>query len=184
MPQDPSSKKPWEYLLDPMISEETIAPAQDYIDSPSLDRSPWQARVAGFGAGALEGLRQQITPAQALLSAIPGGAALRGLGRGAKVATQGLRKAAPTLDLIEDIPTQQIAPSMDDVGALIGDMNRNLARIPPKKPLMGPSIGELLPEATPVGGEYMYNLGRQAPQIGREFNPLEALGPRFGGKAR
>lgn len=49
-------------LFDPIVPKEAIQGLLDYVDSPSVERSPMRARVQGFGAGALEGLREQLTP--------------------------------------------------------------------------------------------------------------------------
>jgi len=83
------------YLTQPLVPESAVRPLQDAIDSPSLERSPWEARLRGFGAGALEGLRQQTTPLN--LAGLVGGGVSKGIqaiGRGASVipeALQGLR---------------------------------------------------------------------------------------------
>ena len=49
------------------------------------------------------------------------------------------RPAASTIDIVDDIPVRQMAPSMGDVDALTGDLRRNLARVPSaaRKPLQG-----------------------------------------------
>jgi hypothetical protein len=87
-------------LGQPLVPEEAIKGLQDQIDSPTLERSPWEARLRGFGAGALEGLRQQTSPANLAAlaaNAIPG---IGGGFRAAKAAgaipeaLQGLRGAS------------------------------------------------------------------------------------------
>lgn len=143
----------------PLVDEETIAPYQDALDSPTLGRSPMAARMRGFGAGAMEGMRGMTDPLSLASMAMPGLGALKGMGRAGQMAA----KAAPTIDLVEPAAVRQVAPGMDDVNALIGDMQRNLARVP-KRPKPMETLGERAPDFTPVGGEGMYNAGRQASQ--------------------
>lgn len=82
------------------------------------------------------------------------------------------RLASVVPDLIEQVPVKQIVPSLDDVEALLGDLKRNLARVPQArgKVVLGPirgllrasrppiqTLGETNPEFTPVGAEWLYN---------------------------
>lgn len=81
MPHSPLDylKQIWSMANTPMVPQSAIQPAQDLLDSPSLDRSPLEASIRGFGAGALEGVRGLTTPLNMGAMAIP---ALRALGRG------------------------------------------------------------------------------------------------------
>ncbi len=151
-----------------VIPQEYIDPALDAIDSPSLERSPWEARLRGFGAGAVQGLRDSITPAN-MLMALTGTGAANAVGQaaraGSNVGRAVSRVARPTLDIIEDIPVRQVKPAMDDVDSLIGDLSRNLAKIPSKGGRMpGPpkpaTAGMRDPNFTPRGGEGAFNAGR------------------------
>jgi len=133
-------------LSEPLIPEAPVRKLQDAIDSPSLERSPWEARLRGFGAGALEGLRQQTSPANLAAlaaNAIPGvGGGLRGL-RSAKAlpaALSGLRGAAPAVS--------EVAPT-------------------------AAMLGETAAEFAPVGGEAAYNAGRQV--VKHVSDPVEAV---------
>lgn len=168
-------KKAGAWAINPLIDAETIAPAQDMIDSPSLDRSPMEARMRGFGAGALEGLRGFTSPLSLASMAAPALGAFRGAGRVAS-------KAAPTLDVVEPSVVKQVAPAIDDVDALIGDMQRNLARVPNKRPAPMETLGERAAEFTPRGGEGMYNTGKNLhkmePLDGFYQNLLQNLGGR------
>lgn len=176
-------KKAWGAANTPMVPQGAIQPAQDMMDTPSLDRSPMAARLGGFGAGALEGARSLTTPLN--MAGMIGGPALGAL-KGVRGARQLASKMTPMMDIVEDIPTPQVAPSMDDVGALIGDMQRNLARVPSKRPTPVETLGEVAPEYTPVGGEGMFNMSRvdKLPS----GPPLEGLYQemmrRFGGMGR
>jgi hypothetical protein len=80
---------------DPLIPQRYLERAQSALDSPALGRSPWEARLRGFGAGALEGLYNQITPMNLGMAAIP---ALGAMGRTAGAARSGLQAAAPIMD--------------------------------------------------------------------------------------
>lgn len=106
------------WLTNPLLPKSTIEPIQDAIDSPSLDRSPLEAGVRGFGAGALEGLRQFTSPLQLAGLGAPlasrgiqaGLTTLRGL-RAAPAAIQSLSKATPATtslesgaSIVDDIP--------------------------------------------------------------------------------
>lgn len=113
-------------FFDPLVPKEAIDPLQQWLEQRRLDQSPMEAQIKGFGSGALEGLRSLTSPAN-LASMIPGGAAAKMLSFAPKVA----RMAGPTMDLLERAPVRQVAPSMDDVGALVGSMKHNLAKIPP-----------------------------------------------------
>jgi hypothetical protein len=98
----------------PLVPEAPVRRAQEYIDSPDLERSPWEARFRGFGAGALEGLRGLSSPENlAMLAATGLGAGIGGgmarAGRALPGAVQGLSKALPTLG--------ELAPEWTAVGA-------------------------------------------------------------------
>lgn len=83
----------WETLNRPLVPEEPVRQLQAAIDTPTLERSPWEARLRGFGAGALEGLRGQTSPislAGLAGLAVPG----LGLGRAAQAAPRAIRGLA------------------------------------------------------------------------------------------
>lgn len=65
----------------PLVPKSWVDPVADAIDSPSLERRPWQANVEGFEAGALEGLRGLTSPVSLASFAVPALRAAR-LGRG------------------------------------------------------------------------------------------------------
>lgn len=78
----------------PLVTPEAIKPLQDRLDSPSLERSPMEARIRGFGAGALEGLRGFTSPAEMAglaALAVPGIGMMRGAGRVAESAPRAIR---------------------------------------------------------------------------------------------
>lgn len=95
----------------PLVPEAAVKPVQDAIDSPALDRGVGNARVRGFAAGALDGVRGMTSPVS-LLSAAAG---LRGLGQGAKAAVPAARHGA-----------EEAA----EVARLIRDMQRRLKHVP------------------------------------------------------
>lgn len=121
----------------PLLPQSAIQPAQDALDSPSLDRSPWQARLGGFAAGALGGLRNLTTPANIAglaLDDLPvayGASKLLKMAPGAAGAVSGgiqdLSQITP--DLVESAPAvRQVMPSSSDVDALIGSLKYGLAK--------------------------------------------------------
>ena len=69
------------------------------------------------------------------------------LGKAATPAVKGLAGVTP--DLVERTPVKQIIPSMDDVGALLGDMKRNMARVPQGQASIAPRATGGLREASP-----------------------------------
>ena len=180
------------WLTTPLIPEAPVRRAQEYLDTPTLEREPWEARLRGFGAGALEGLRGLSSPAELAgigAMAIPGAGAAGGIGRGmarasrmAPEALQGLSRALPTIDLLGDVPlARQVLPAADDVSSLIGSMKYNLAKVPQSTPRV-PGLGTQVAEFAPQGGEAAYNYGRQLPQavdpVAQAYSRLLARGGR------
>lgn len=180
-------KNAWGWANTSLIPDSMAQPVEDAIDHPTLDRSPLEASLRGFGAGALEGLRQQVTPlnALALLTGSEGGSAVKsltGLGKaapGASSAVQGAASAGRamgtsaagaadllnpgTMGVMEGMyqrarPTFQ---AMERSGAFAGDRSvgnvGNLARTP-----LETTLGELNPEFTAQGAERLYNRVRPA----------------------
>lgn len=104
----------WDYINTPIVTapSEIAREAADYIDSPSLERSPTRARIEGFGAGALEGLGDFIssltTPANVGLSILSGGSV------GAASA------AARTSNIANKQALQRIAQALEAPGRAAG----------------------------------------------------------------
>ena len=170
-------KKGWNAANTPLVNADSAA---DAIDSPSAERSPGMARLQGFGAGALQGLAGLSTPLNiAGMVAGPAMGAMKGMGRMGSM----MQKAAPTLDLVDTPMPKQINPSAIDVDSLIGDLQRNLAKVPSKRPAPMDTLGESLPEFTPVGGEGLYNAGQGA-QSQLPADILDMLMPKMGGRSR
>ena len=96
-------KGAWDWANTPMIGgSEQI----NQIDAPALERSPLEAGIRGFGAGALEGLRGFTTPLSVASAALP----IPGMGRAAGAigrapgAVQGLRGGAkPAFQVAETL---------------------------------------------------------------------------------
>jgi hypothetical protein len=169
----------------PLVPEAHTKPIQDAIDSPSLERSPMEARLRGWHAGTIEGLRSLTSPID-IIAGLSGTGALRSasaISRGASDASALGRMAGPTMDLIESPAVRQVAPAADEVTSLIGDMQRNLAKVPkPKAPPVS-TLGEAAAEFAPVGGEAAYNAGRGASNAGSSASGLyEELLRRMGGR--
>lgn len=107
MPVNPLDllKKAWGAATTPLVPEGAIAPIQDAIDHPTLNRQPWQARIQGFEAGALEGLRQQTDPLSlaGFASMLPIGKLMGGAGKGVKAAQGILEGPLPHVNMPADI---------------------------------------------------------------------------------
>lgn len=109
----------------PLVPESAIKPAQDWLDTPTPDRSPWEARLRGFGAGALEGLRGQTSPANlaglgASFIAPGAGTLMKGV-EGAGGTVSGLSRALPMLSEADRLAAlgglpQDIAASGGEAG--------------------------------------------------------------------
>ena len=165
-------KKAWGFANTPLVNADGAA---DAIDSPSVERSPMEARVRGFGAGALQGLAGMSTPLNIGMAAMPAmGAMMRG--------GQAAKRLAPALDLIDTPTPKQVMPGADDVNALIGDLRRNLAKVPSRRPPME-TLGEVNPQFTPVGGEGIYNAGQGAAGSG-PVDAYQLLLSKLGGRGR
>lgn len=68
-----------DFLTSPLISKAAIKPTQDLIDNPAGNYGVGEARLRGFGAGALEGLRGLTSPLAIGSALIPEvGGAMRG----------------------------------------------------------------------------------------------------------
>ena len=97
-------KRGFNFATTPLVDEESIRPAQDMIDpGPSMDRSPMEARMRGFGAGALEGLRGLTTPLDLATVGLPmAGRAMSGLKgmMGAGRMVDAAPKMAPTMQTL------------------------------------------------------------------------------------
>ena len=150
----------WNWLTEPLVPQN---PAIERLAQPGLEDSPGWAMAKGFGSGALEGLRQQTSPLNlgaAALSAVPMGAALRGL-RGASQIGRGLAQVTP--DLVEAAPmARQVMPAAEDVNALLGQMRYNMAKLP--RPSAPPAVPPRMPaEFVPRGGEAAWNAPRPMP---------------------
>lgn len=133
----------WDWANKPVVPP---SEAVDKLAQPGLDDSPTWAKAKGFASGALEGLRKQSSPLNMLglaTMAIPGAGAIRG----ARAAEEGSE-------------------------AVLGLSKAILGLSPKRYTPVTETLGELLPEYAPVGGEAMYNVGRGA------IEPVEkALSP-------
>ena len=115
--------------------------------------------LRGFIQGASEGaggLVDDMTSPFSLMMSAAGLPWLKGAARGAK------SLAGPTMDLIDSPAVRQILPKMDDVDSLIGDMQRNLARLPNRGATpVAPNVN-MPSEMIQRGGEGLYNANRAA----------------------
>lgn len=171
-------KSLWGAANTSLVPEGLLHGAQDLIDSPSLERSPMEARIRGFGAGALEGLANQITPMnvalQALGTKVPFGA-LKNWGGAARGAEE---TGSAMSSVIHDFNPQQVKNmeamyqeanpvfrGMQEAGEFSGPRTTSgigASYGVPKPNYSGPmkSLGELDPSMTPMGGEELFNAGQ------------------------
>lgn len=113
----------------------TTAPSEfatsvaDYIDAPSPDRSPMMARIAGFGAGALQGIgdliSQSTSPVDLATMALSGGSSIAAK-TGLNAVSRGLRTAAriPSTGMIVSGAEKVIDPNSE-----LSDRGTGLAEI-------------------------------------------------------
>ena len=142
-------KSAWDWGNKSLIPQGTVQGAQDAIDSPSLNRSPMEARLRGFGAGALGGAANQISPV-GIASVLPmgrmanlGGKALGAMER-APEAFQGLANVTP--DLVQAAHVRQVAPTMQDADAIAGLIKHGAAKIPSSKAVQAAQAAERGPK--------------------------------------
>lgn len=142
-----------------------------------LEQAP--EAIGGFLSGALEGARGMTTPVEIGAAMVPGGALARGLGKAAPAAASAARRAAPTIDILEDVPLRQIEPGAQAVDELITGLGQRMKEIPQatgriRRPgQSSPAVQALestpapqstapSPEFVPRGGEAAYNQSRAA----------------------
>lgn len=142
-----------------------------------LEQAP--EAIGGFLSGALEGARGMTTPVEIGAAMVPGGALARGLGKAAPAAASMARRAAPTIDILEDVPLRQIEPGAQAVDELITGLGQRMKEIPQatgriRRPgQSSPAVQALestpaprptapSPEFVPRGGEAAYNQSRAA----------------------
>lgn len=191
-------KNAWNTANEPLVPEEPVRRLGEQMTTPHLDESPTWAKLKGFGAGALEGLRQQTSPVNIvsnLATMIP---AASMISRGVKAARggaalleapQAAHAVAPTMDLLGELPqARQVLPSGGDVDALTGALKYSLAKVPNAKNLSdavqglqeaAPQALHHAPEFAPVGGEASFNAGRDAAQP--FLDPIEQAYQRIRG---
>jgi hypothetical protein len=121
-----------------------------------------------MGRGAIGGMAEGVgnvasdftSPISIIGALLGAGAAKQAAGAASKVS----RIAGPTIDVVDSIPVKQVAGTADDVASLVGDMQRNLARVPTSKsitPSIMPKPSPMMPaEMIPQGGEAAYNASR------------------------
>ncbi len=138
-----SIASPSQSWVDAFTNPLTTAPSRvantvaDKIDAPSLNRSPLQAMIQGGLAGMTQGagnvMSDMTSPANIIgMAAGPMGKVMSGMGKAAPAIA---KVAKPAMDIVENIPKRQIMPAMGDVEALLGDMARNMAKIPKSRAL-------------------------------------------------
>lgn len=163
------------WLLKPTtdIPSRLAKKASDFI-SP-VDKEGSVGR--GFLSGAIEGAGNVASDMTSPLSLASG--ALGTVARGAKsIYNTGKtvsKLAQPTMDLIEEAPAvKQIMPGMDDVNSILGDLARNLAKVPQggKAANYGTNPAILPADMVGVGSEAVYNNSRTIPSAARSLEDV------------
>lgn len=132
--EEPSSGwlgRAWHAISDPLtdLPSRVAKTAADYIDQPSLERSPMMARVAGFGAGALQGIGDLVSgatsPVNLATAALTGGTSLAekqgfsGLGNLLRIGTR-VASAPTAIHGVEEMLNPQ---------STLGERGRGLAEL-------------------------------------------------------
>jgi len=176
----PAPKTLLDYLTGSIIPKEWIDPITDAIDHPTLDRSPWEARLQGFGAGALEGARQQINPVNLAMLLAPTsnligrGAPLLGAGKKASRAVQGLSKALPEASPLDEM--LQSARTLSKEAPEVEALSAKGYQVP-NNPVAQALEAERLPLQEPTA-KY---LGRMGDEVGQGMDLYNIIGgPRHG----
>lgn len=144
-------QKAWGAANEPLIPEAPVRQLQESMTTPHLDESPLWAKVKGFGAGALEGLRGQSSPvniASNLAMLVPGAGII---GKGAQAARGGAA--------VMEAPQAARGLAAGE-GALAGLMEA------------APQVLHHAAEFAPVGGEEAFNATRGA--LPKVADPVEA----------
>lgn len=123
-----------QFMQRPLVPQQAIQGLQDSLTEPHLDQSPTMARIKGFGAGALDGLRSLTTPESLM--------AIGGLAMGARGGGE--------------------MPSMPQEGPALG--LPQFSQLAPRSHLpVQETLGEVHPDFTPMGGEGLFNAARKSP---------------------
>ncbi len=173
-------KSAYDWATTPLVPEAPVRAMQERMTTPTLDQSPLGARLRGFGAGALEGLRSLTSPAQlaSLAAMVPGVGGLGAVGKGAEAAA-GLREAMLTPEQTAAVTTaakdilnpgtarmmemmhREASPTfkaLEQAGTFAGD--RTIGGLTRALAPRAETLGETTAEFTPQGGEGIYNIAR------------------------
>lgn len=157
------------WVTSPLVPQSLTQPIEDKLTQPKANQSPGMAMVKGFGAGALEGLRNMTSPlnlAGAALSVFnpmaEGPAVMEGLSQAAPEAYSAIdainwptverlyQQARPTFEALRDAGTF-------GGGRTVGSLYKD---VQPAVKAATETLGETDPEFTPVGAENYYNVGK------------------------
>lgn len=127
----------------------------DAVSPMDQEGSPLRGFISGATESAGRMADDMTSPLSLALMAA--GPLMRGLSSGSKA-------IGPSMELLQEAPAiKQMAPKVDDVDALIGDMYRNLAKVPnagQRTMNSGISPSMLPPEMVQRGSESIYNTAR------------------------
>lgn len=124
----------------PLVPEGVIEPTVNTLTEPRLTQSPMTARIKGFGAGILEGLRDQTSPIN-LLSAMTIPASARVVAKNLMRVKQ-VAQAVPSLIQTSSRAMKQVMPEADDVTKLAHQLRQRLTQVPTSRKLAPTLPGE------------------------------------------
>lgn len=124
------------YLTEPLIPKGPVDWLANQVDKRSLEQTPMMARLKGFGAGALEGLRSLTSPLQLAAFAAP---YLRGSRAVAEVpaAMEGLAGYVPAAEYVAQGGEEayNAARALPRVGSAAEDAFKRYASKPWRMPM-------------------------------------------------
>lgn len=193
-------KQGWDFANSSIFPQDKVRQAQDFIDSPSLTRSPGEAQLQGFLAGSLGGLADQFTPMNLALTALGKAVPMGKIGQwgtpgrilenaAGKIHTLNPRQVGNMERMYQE--ANPVFKGLENAGNFAGDRSvggiaRSFKPQPSVPSTFNPiqeTLGEMSSEFTPVGGESMFNMGRPpAPSIEdpveRAYKAIKSRGGR------
>jgi len=161
-------KSAYNFATTPLVPKSAIEPAQEALDAPSLDRSPMEARLRGFGAGALEGLRGFTSPL-AIGSMVMGAPEL-GAARSAANIARGVESLAPAAEFVPQGAEAAFNAARPAAQAIANPLEAAYSRILANGGRnMASETGAISPEAAILTGGATAGLGYAGKKLYDEF---------------
>lgn len=151
-------KQAGQFLTTPVVSKQAIQPMQEALDAPSLERSPMEAQLRGFGAGALEGLRGLTTPLN-IGSAVMGGSLASGMGRLAGAAGEAMPALGQAAAEFAPVGGEAAYNAGRTVQAAADPMESVYQQVLANRGGLASEAGKISPEMAALTGGAMAGLG-------------------------